>query len=177
VTNINIQTIKLFNRQAVVCFAYCYSSEGTGTQRRTAEGTGVAWPAWARGWRAGRLAAWAQQPSSERRLAGSAQKAVQLGPLGSGQWAQRRTADGVSAWLEGRKAGHSGQRRKARSPLDGSADGGRLGTAGGGCVREGQAVRVRVSARLPARMRDMEAGPALGGPVFIFWYGLGHNRP
>jgi hypothetical protein len=135
VTNINIQTIKLFNRQAVVCFAYCYSSEGTCAQRRTAEGTGVAWPAWARGWRAGRLAAWVQQTSNERRLAGSAQKAGRLGPLGSGHIggsAQRRTADGVSAWSEGRKVGHRGQRRKARSPLDSSADGGRLGTAASG---------------------------------------------
>jgi hypothetical protein len=41
-----------------------------------------------------------------------------------------------------------------------------------------QAVRVRVSARLPARMCDMEAGPALDGPFFgMAWAIMGHNGP
>jgi hypothetical protein len=125
----------------------------------------------------GRLSAWPPVHSSRAADAGS--PARHRRPEGWGCWAVGIAAVGGSAArhsgglrtasARGQKAGHSGQRWKARSPLGGSADGGRLGTAtGGGCVRERRAVRV--SARVPARMRDMEAGP-------FFWYGLGHNRP
>ena len=134
----------------------------------------------ARGWRAGRLAAWAQQPSSRRRLTTRHRRPDGWGRWAVGTAAARHSGGPRTASAHGRKAGHSGQRRKAQFPLGGSADGERLGAwaqrrAAAVFVRH-RAVRVRVSARLPARMRDMDAGPAHSGPVCIL-YGLGHNRP
>jgi hypothetical protein len=120
----------------------------------------------ARGRKAGRLgtAADAGSPARHRRPEGWGRWAV--GIVAAGGSAQRRTADGVSAWPEG-----WAQRAAAEGSVSPRRLGGRLksGHSGGrGCVRERRAVRV--SARLPARMRDMEAGPASGRPVFL-WLG------
>jgi hypothetical protein len=143
----------------------------------------------------GGLGAWPPGYSSRATNGGSS--AQHRRPDGWGRWvvgtsAARHNDGPRTASARGRKAGHSGQRRKARSPLDSSADGGRLGTAGsdrrlglastarrtveGWAQRQAavfvrrQAVRVRVSARLPARMCDVEAGPALDGPVFFLYF-------